>query len=117
MAKTSGKGNPVSQDKPAEAAGGSVDKIRDIIFGQQMQVYEERFAALESNLHNEGDALRKEIRKNFESLEKEVREKYSDLSKRLAEAIDQLKFDKTDRGALAGLFEELSKRLKQMDDE
>jgi hypothetical protein len=59
-----------SQD--AAAPLGSVDQIRDIIFGAQMRDYEERFAILEARLFDEARALREDVQNRFHSLEKNL---------------------------------------------
>jgi hypothetical protein len=51
---------------------GSVDQIRDIIFGAQMRDYEQRFSALESRLIDEARALREDIQNRFHVLEKNL---------------------------------------------
>ena len=56
----------------ATAPLGSVDQIRDIIFGAQMRDYEERFSALEARLFDEARALREDVQRRFESLEQNL---------------------------------------------
>ncbi len=51
---------------------GSVDQIRDIIFGAQMRDYEERFSALESRLMNEARTLRADVQDRFQALERNL---------------------------------------------
>ena len=52
----------------AAAKTPSVDQIRDLIFGAQMQDYEARFDALEQRLLAEAEAIRKDLRKTAEDL-------------------------------------------------
>lgn len=58
--------------KKAATEGESVSKIRDILFGEQMVHYEERFAALE-------ESLRSEVADLKESLTAEMRQSVTDL--------------------------------------
>lgn len=51
---------------------GSVDQIRDIIFGAQMRDYEERFTALEARLIEEARALREDVQDRFRELERNI---------------------------------------------
>lgn len=51
---------------------GSVDQIRDIIFGAQMRDYEERFSALEDRLIEEARSLREDVQSRFQELERNL---------------------------------------------
>lgn len=63
--------------------GGSVDKIRDILFGSQMRDYDKRFARLEERLLKESADLRDETRRSFDTLESFIRSELSSLSERV----------------------------------
>lgn len=70
---TSRKGslNPRTEEAvavPSAPAAASVDQIRDIIFGSQMQEYEKRFAALEKRLLDETAALRDDVVRRMEEI-------------------------------------------------
>ena len=67
MAKVTAK-KEHTNSAAAHAAGASVDQIRDIIFGQQMQEYDGRFKALESRLLAESKTLREELTNRFDEL-------------------------------------------------
>jgi hypothetical protein len=62
---------------------GSVDKIRDILFGSQMRDYDKRFARLEERLLKESAELREETRRRFDSLETYIRAEFGSLSDRV----------------------------------
>ena len=62
---------------------GSVDKIRDIIFGNQMREYESRFARLEKHLLKEISDLQADAAKRFDALELYVNKELESLSDRL----------------------------------
>ena len=53
--------NQTSGKKSAQTEGESVSKIRDILFGEQMAHYDDRFAALEASLRSEIDALKENL--------------------------------------------------------
>ena len=57
--------------RPAASAeqGGNVDKIRDILFGNQMREYDSRFARLEETLLKESSDLKESVRKRIDTLE------------------------------------------------
>ena len=56
-----------TEDSPPGNAG-SVNQIRDILFGREMHEYEERFVHLQERLAREADQLRKDFLKQLEAL-------------------------------------------------
>ncbi|MBN1356279.1 hypothetical protein JXA40_08465 [bacterium] len=62
---------------------GNIDKIRDILFGAQMQDYEKRFNRLESRLVKELADLREDTRKRFDALEEFANKEIDNLASRL----------------------------------
>ena len=76
---------PVAPEPVAVTAAesGSVDKIRDILFGSQMRDYDKRFARLEERLLKESAELREETRRRFDSLESYIRVEFGSLSDRI----------------------------------
>ncbi|HSE97787.1 MAG TPA: hypothetical protein VLD57_05905 [Blastocatellia bacterium] len=108
-----------SQAQPADLAGaGSIDKIRDILFGAQARDYEKRFVRLEERLTKETSDLREAVRRHFDSLENYIRQEFETLTERLraeqhdrAEAVQGLSQDMKN-SAIA--FE---KRINQLDDQ
>lgn len=72
------------QNSGSEAAeAGSVDKIRDIIFGNQMRDYESRFQRLEQRILKEISDLQDEMGKRFDSLEQYVNKEMESMDARL----------------------------------
>lgn len=67
----------------------SVEKIRDIIFGSQMQDYEQRFAHLEERLQKEIDDLQAEFSKRLESVENFIKKEIESMGMRLAAEADK----------------------------
>ena len=68
---------------PSEG-GASVDKIRDIIFGNQMRDYEKRFSRLEERLLSEIDSLRDETAKRLDAMERFAKKEIQSLGERIA---------------------------------
>jgi hypothetical protein len=62
---------------------GNIDKIRDIIFGNQMRDYEKRFVRLEERLMKESGELRDEVKRRLEQLESHSRVEMQTLADRL----------------------------------
>ncbi|MEO0743554.1 MAG: hypothetical protein AAF089_18385 [Bacteroidota bacterium] len=70
---------------PASEGSQNIDRIRDILFGNQMEAYEARFLRLEERLAGEMDTLRAELRRRFDSLETFVKDEVTSLGQRLTE--------------------------------
>lgn len=68
-------------DDPLES--GSVDKIRDIIFGNQMRDYEKRFAHLEERIFQEIRGLRDDTGNRLNTMESYIQREIDSLSERL----------------------------------
>jgi len=66
-----------------DAGPGSIDKIRDIIFGTHMRDYEQRFARLEETLRKESLDIRDATRRHLEALEAFVHKELNALEGRL----------------------------------
>ena len=62
---------------------GNVDKIRDIIFGNQMRDYDKRFAHLEERILHEIKDLRDETKNRLDTMESYIQKEIDSLSNRL----------------------------------
>ena len=60
-----------------------LDKIRDILFGQQVQAQDQRFAQLEQTLTEECARLRTTFNQRFDNLEAQINEQIEQLWQRL----------------------------------
>ena len=105
-----------------------VDKIRDLLFGNQMQDYDRRFSKLEERFLQRFKDIESETARNlsaFESnakkqveslagqLREEIKRKNEDLQHAIEKMFAELSNVKTDRNLLAGLFVEVAKCLNQ----
>ena len=81
-AEASVAAEPAPMTEPS--ADANVDKIREILFGGQMQDYELRFAALESRLASASAELREETRARLDALEAYIKKEVGALGDRLA---------------------------------
>jgi hypothetical protein len=68
---------------PEDPAAGSLDKVRDILFGAQVRDAERRFARLEERIAHETAALSDDIRKRLAVLEQFVKHEVESLADRL----------------------------------
>ncbi len=108
-----------SQSQPADLAGiGSLDKIRDILFGAQARDYDKRFARLEERLTKESSDLRESVKRHFDSLENYIKQEFESLTQRLkaeqTERVEAVQGISQDMKNSAMAFE---KRIGQLDDE
>ena len=86
----------------AETAGaGSLDKVRDILFGAQSREYEKRIMRLEERIARESSDLRGEIKMRFDSLEAYIKGEIQSLTDRW----------KTEQGERTDSVKDLSRGL------
>ena len=107
---------------PETGSAQEVDRIRDIIFGPQMQDYEQQFQMMQrelEQLQGEIDGLRKQLRnqgseqgKNLKILRQEMREADNGLRSALQKTAQELTAQNLDRLALGELFLKLGNRFK-----
>jgi hypothetical protein len=103
-------------ESASPAAGTSVDKIRDILFGSQIKNYEARFARLEENLVRETVELKETMRRRFESLEGFFRSETEALAARLRAERDERtnNLHSLDRD-LKAVHDELGRKIHELD--
>lgn len=73
---TPGMGNDIAEV-------GNMDKIRDILFGNQAKDYEKRFVAMENRLSQEAGALKEELLKRIDALEVYIKQEIKDINLRI----------------------------------
>jgi DNA repair exonuclease SbcCD ATPase subunit len=76
------------------AAGASLDKVRDILFGVQMREFDRRFARLEERLVKETSELKEDVKRRLDALESYARRE----NETLAEQIRKEQTARTDAG-------------------
>ncbi len=93
MSNDGSTASPMSREdddrqKPAEAelGPGSIDKIREILFGTQVRDYDRRLSGLEDRLLKELAAMQEETRRRFDAFESYMRNEVDALSVRLKSA-------------------------------
>ena len=102
---------------PDGAAGGNLEKIRDILFGSQVNDFEKRFARLEERLLKETSDSRAEAKKRFDSLEAFIRKEVESLSDRIkAEQGERTESGKELSREIRESARSLEKKIAQLDD-
>jgi hypothetical protein len=121
--KAKTKSNPVPKIVKGPSPGteiadaGSVDKIRDILFGNQMRDFERRFAQMEDRLSKAGHDLRAETSKRLESLEHFFEKEMDALKTRLkVESDERNNGDKALEDALKSASDTLKKAIDHVED-
>jgi hypothetical protein len=87
----------------------SMEKIRDILFGNQLKEYEKRLARLEERVGREAEDIRSDLKKRFDTLETYVRHEIESFSARLK------KEQESRGGADEALQEEVKAKLTAVD--
>ena len=99
------------------AGGGNLEKIRDILFGSQVNDFEKRFARLEERLLKETSDSRAEAKKRFDSLEAFIRKELESLSDRVkTEQAERTESGKELSREIREAARSLEKKLAQLDD-
>jgi DNA anti-recombination protein RmuC len=108
---TATPGGPVSGDRQtaAEAGGASIDKVRDILFGNQVREFERRFVRLDERLAKEISDMKAEMKSRLDALELYTKKEVESL-------VDQIKAEHADRlDANASLSRELGETAKSLE--
>lgn len=97
---------------------GSLEKVREILFGSQSRDYERRFARLEDRLIKESLDLRDEMKKRFDSLESFIKKEIDSLNSRLrSESESREKADQELSHAMAEIARAFDKRASQIEEQ
>lgn len=106
----------VQKDAGQGSETASVEKIRDILFGSQMQDYEHRFAQLEEKLRKEIDDVQAEFSKRLESVENFIKKEIESMGMRLtAEADKRSEATRNISKELGESIKGLSKTIDRLD--
>jgi RNAse (barnase) inhibitor barstar len=103
--------------KPS-AESGNLDKIRDILFGNQMRDYEKRFVQLEERLFKECNNLQENTTKRLDYLENYIKSEVDSFLARLK--IEQTKRDESVNELtqeFRTLIKALEKKVTQLDEQ
>jgi hypothetical protein len=109
----------LSQTRAQEADGatGNLDKVRDLLFGQQMRDYDRKFARLEERLARETAELRDDLKRHLAALEAYMRAEVESLSDRLRAEQDTRSGAAQDLGReLRETAQQFVQRTSQLDD-
>lgn len=96
---------------------GNMDKIRDILFGNQMRDVESQFSKMEVHLSKETADLRSETLKRLDTLEAFIKNELDTLGERLLEeANTRSETDKTLSHEIKDAIASINKKISQVED-
>ncbi|MCP3874485.1 MAG: hypothetical protein GY699_15185 [Desulfobacteraceae bacterium] len=94
------------------ADAGNMDKIRDILFGNQARDYEKRFTKMENRVAQETAELKQEILKRLDSLEGYVKQELRDIKQRISnDSKDRNDAEKSIYNEMETNFDKLTKKI------
>lgn len=107
-----------SGDGSVMSDSGNIDQIRDILFGRQMDDYQQRFKSVEKQLAREAHALKDSINKRFESLRALMEKKIGQLDRKIEKEAQKRRQDQQSLSeTLTAADALLQKALDQFADE
>lgn len=92
-----------------ERSDGLKDVAREL--KETGRTFEKKTATLDDQLTKSQRELRQQMLEQYQRLAEEIRQKTEEVLKRLAQESQELRTEKTDRAALAGLLTEMAMRL------
>lgn len=99
----------------AQSEEGSLDKVRDILFGAQSREIEKRFAVLENRLLQESGRLREDLTKSVEDLKMHMNQEILGLVGKLEQEQDRRASTIQDMGQTVKTVEtHISKRIVEL---
>jgi uncharacterized protein YoxC len=102
-------GSTNSPERAAADSGASIDKVRDILFGNQVREFERRFARLEERMLKETNDLKEDMQTRLAALEQYARKENESLA-------DQIRAEQQDRlEANSGLSRELQETARSLE--
>jgi hypothetical protein len=102
----------------SETEAGSVDKIRDLLFGNQMQDYDRRFSVLEERFLQRFKELESETSRNLGAFESNAKKQVDSLASQLREEKDQrADAEKEIERMLREHNQALEKRIRSLSDQ
>jgi hypothetical protein len=93
----------------------SIDKVRDILFGNQVREFERRFARLEERIIKETNDLKEDVRSRVEALEQYTRKEMESLGDRLkADHDERVESDASLARRITALDEQAAKGQREL---
>ena len=110
----SSKGDPTqAAGEPTNAA--SIDKVRDILFGNQVREFERRFSRLEERIVKETIDLKEDVRSRVDALEQYTKREVESLIDKLRAENDERTESSTALGRrISGVDDQLARSQREL---
>ena len=113
ISSTGDPGAAAHEATPSSAA--SIDKVRDILFGNQVREFERRFARLEERIIQETLDLKEDVRNRVEALERYTKKEMESLADHLkADHDDRVESDAALGRRISALDEQFAKSQREL---
>ncbi len=110
------KAKKTDKKDPGDPTTQSLDKVRDILFGQQVRESEKRFGRIEDRLQKELAEAREQFAKRMSAVEAFIKSEVDALSDRAkAEQTERVKADRELAAELESTGKALEKKLSDLD--
>jgi hypothetical protein len=110
--------NGVDRQAGGDASAGSIDKVRDILFGGQVREFDRRFSRLEERLLKETNDLKDHLKARLDALEKFAKKETDSLADKIkSEHDDRVEAHGTLARELKDTAKTLEKRTAALDDQ
>ena len=97
-----------------------IDAIKQLIFGENIQQYDEEFKEIRDNIKAAQQQMNErlentaaELKKLIETIQNEQNQKLSELKSQMDEEVSNLKDSKLDRRLLGDLLQEIGGKIKE----
>lgn len=120
MAKNKNEEEPAGNEEVTTSANApaeiqKINAIRDIIFGHEMEDYEQQFNEVKDLIADNEQRIidnKEDILQRMDALQDQFNNALRSLENRMNDEIEKLQFEKTDRKMLGTLLEEIGKKIK-----
>ncbi len=110
---------PDPKDDMLKTANTKLEAIKELIFGEDMQSYNEQFSALKEDiesrrqeLENYMEQIKGELITSIDNMNTDMNIRITELEKALENRLDKIDSSKVDRKALGKSLESLGKKLQ-----
>lgn len=112
--------NVVALDKKQEEAASKIEIIKNLIFGENIQVYDSEFESLKKDIEQKKKALedlieevRQDLKTAIDNVATDVNIRITELEGKIDEKIDNLETEKVDKKMLGKLLIDLGEKVSE----
>jgi hypothetical protein len=120
MKKQATAENPNNLNDTPQNNNSKIDAIKELIFGENIQAYNQEFETLKADILSKREELQElistvesELLQNIDSLSTDINIRVTDLEKSISDKLDKMDNKKTDRKLLSDLFIKLGEKIAE----